>query len=201
MIELPPVITTTRQPPTSPSYVVSTIKHSKPAMISKVLETTTSTTTSSTTTTTTTTSKPITTTTDKTTIKDVTFDEPAGKKPGDENEDDDRGDEDEEDENNIIKDPVKTNPIVSTSRKPNVFLSSSDSNQIYSSVFVKNSKANVQSVNGNSSNKEERPILASHPGASFREADSILLTIFIGIVVSACIATIILAFLTISGKF
>lgn len=42
-------------------------------------------------------------------------------------------------------------------------------------------------------------ILAAHPGATLRESDSILLTIFIGIVISACIATIILAFLTITG--
>lgn len=39
----------------------------------------------------------------------------------------------------------------------------------------------------------------SHP-APIRESDSILLTIFIGIVVCACIATILLAFLTILGR-
>lgn len=39
------------------------------------------------------------------------------------------------------------------------------------------------------------------PGvAGLRESDSILLTIFIGIVISACVATIVLAFLTITGR-
>ena len=89
-------------------------------------------------------------------------------------------------------------------KSANVFLSSSSdqSNQIYSSVFLRNTKAKILPVssNGSISTNQLIPPLVGGPGVTLRESDSILLTIFIGIVISACIATIILAFLTITGR-
>lgn len=80
---------------------------------------------------------------------------------------------------------------------------SDTSNQIYSSVFLKNSKAKILPIGSNVSHHLLTPLLASAsaPGVALRDSDSILLIIFIGIVVSACVATFILAFLTIIGKF
>lgn len=87
-------------------------------------------------------------------------------------------------------------------KSANVFLSSpsdTSSNQIYSSVFLRNSKAKILPIGANVSHHHLLTPGTTAPGVTLRESDSILLTIFIGIVISACVATIILAFLTITG--
>ena len=96
--------------------------------------------------------------------------------------------------------PNGINPAENGLKTGNTFLSSSSdqSNQIYSSVFLRNSKAKILPIDLNSTNHHLLTPITS-PGITLRESDSILLTIFIGIVISACVATIILAFLTITG--